>query len=342
MADLAGNGEGHRNPMIAVAFNGATAQRYAAVQGGAIFGLVHLHAQRAQAGRHRRQTIGFLHPQFGGAGHHSLPFSGGSGHEQGREFVDHVRHQFLRNARALQRRVAHHQIGHRLATLLCRVLFGDVRPHQAQRVQQAGTARIEADLLQAQLGAGNDAGRDQEERSRGEVGRHHDVGRAQALATAQAGLARRERDVHAERGQHALGVVTGRVRLGHAGLAMRVQARQQHGGLDLRAGHGRGKVDAVQRLPAMHVQRWRAVCLGVDLRAHLRQRTGDAAHRTAGQRFVANQRAVECLTGQQAGEQQQRVIDDSEYAVSACFIIHALAPLRKFCSPPACRRPGSR
>jgi hypothetical protein len=53
----------------------------------------------------------------------------------------------------------------------------------------------------------------------------------------------------------------------------------------------------------MHVQRRRAVVLGVDLRAHLRQRAGDAAHRAAGQRLVADQRAVERLPGQQAGQQ---------------------------------------
>ncbi|KAG0776364.1 hypothetical protein G6F22_012618 [Rhizopus arrhizus] len=102
---------------------------------------------------------------------------------------------------------------------------------------------------------------------------------------------------------HALGVVAGRVRFGHLGFALRIQAGQQYGRLDLCAGHRRGEVDAVQRLAAMHGQRRRAIALGIDLRTHLRQRAGDAAHRAAGQRFIADQRAIERLPGQQARQQ---------------------------------------
>ena len=170
-------------------------------------------------------------------------------------------------------------------------------------MQQAGATRVQADLLQAQLGAGNDAGGDQVERRRGKIGRHYDVRGAQALAAPQARLARREFDVHAERGQHAFGVVAGRVGFHHAGFALRVQAGQQHGRLDLCAGHRRGEVDAMQRLAAMHLQRRRAVVLGIDPCAHLRQRAGDTAHRAAGQRLIADQRAVERLARQQAGQQ---------------------------------------
>ena len=59
----------------------------------------------------------------------------------------------------------------------------------------------------------------------------------------------------------------------------------------------------MQRLAAMHLQRRRAVVLGIDPCAHLRQRAGDTAHRAAGQRLIADQRAVERLARQQAGQQ---------------------------------------
>src|SRR3546814_6839176 len=66
----------------------------------------------------------------------------------------------------------------------------------------------------------SDLGDDEESRG-GKIRRHRDVGRAQALAAAQAREARGVFDVDAERGQHAFGVVAGRVRLAHRGLALR-------------------------------------------------------------------------------------------------------------------------
>ena len=46
-----------------------------------------------------------------------------------------------------------------------------------------------------------------------------DTSRWHALPATQACMAGREFDIHAKRGQHALGVVAGRVRLAHHGLA---------------------------------------------------------------------------------------------------------------------------
>ena len=197
----------------------------------------------------------------------------------------------------------HHQVGDRFATVDGRVLLDDVRTHQPQRVQQAGAARIEPDRAQAQLRAGHDGRRDQEEGGRGEIRRHRHVGGAQALAAAQPGEAGRELDLHTEGREHALGVVAGRVRFGHRGFAVRVQAGQQDRRLHLGAGHRQRVVDACQRLPAVDVQRRGTVVAGVDPRAHQRQRGGDPAHRPLRQRRVADQHAVEGLGGQQAGQQ---------------------------------------
>lgn len=54
----------------------------------AVLGLVHLHAQRAQAGRHRGQAVRFLDPQLGRATHHGVALRGGRGDEQRRELID--------------------------------------------------------------------------------------------------------------------------------------------------------------------------------------------------------------------------------------------------------------
>ena len=50
----------------------------------------------------------------------------------------------------------------------------------------------------------------------------------------------------AEGGQRAFRVIAGRRRFGHAGRALRVQPRQEHGALDLRAGYVRMMGDATQ------------------------------------------------------------------------------------------------
>ena len=77
------------------------------------------------------------------------------------------------------------------------------------------------------------------ERGRREVAGHRDVGGRQRLPPATRHPQRLDRDVGAERRQRPLGVVAGLRGLGHRRDALGVQAGQQHGALDLRAGDGR-------------------------------------------------------------------------------------------------------
>ena len=58
----------------------------------------------------------------------------------------------------------------------------DVGTHQAQRIEQAGAARIHADALDEQVRAGHQAGRDQKEGGRGKIARYRDVGGGEAMA----------------------------------------------------------------------------------------------------------------------------------------------------------------
>ena len=51
-----------------------------------------------------------------------------------------------------------------------------------------------------------------------------------------------------------------------------VEAREQHGALDLRAGHGQVVIDAAQRAAVDDQRRAAALALGGDPRAHLLER----------------------------------------------------------------------
>ena len=78
----------------------------------------------------------------------------------------------------------------------------------------------------------------------------------------------RKFNLHAESGQHAFGVVTGRVRFAHHGLSGGVQTSQQHRRLDLGAGDFQGVIHALQCLSAMDAQRRHATGFRFDARTH--------------------------------------------------------------------------
>ena len=63
-----GHRQAHRHPVIGFAIQLGTVQLPAAVDGHAVCQFLQLGPHRPQLTRHHRQAIGFLHPQFGGAG----------------------------------------------------------------------------------------------------------------------------------------------------------------------------------------------------------------------------------------------------------------------------------
>ena len=146
---------------------------------------------------------------------------------------------------------------------------------------------------------------DHEERGRREIARHFQRARLETLRRRQADFAVRRVDAAAEAEQHALGVIARDGRLDHGRLALRVETGEQHRGLDLRAGDGQLVADAAQACAAADPHRRLARCR-FDARAHLAQRRRDALHRPLHQRRVADQLAVEALSGQQARHQAHR------------------------------------
>ncbi|MNV12493.1 hypothetical protein D3C71_1030990 [compost metagenome] len=161
-------------------------------------------------------------------------------------------------------------------------------------------------MLQHQLRTFGDRSGHQEERGRRDIARHFNVGCGQLVAGFDRSGRAIDGDRVAEAAQHALGVVAGRSRLGHRGLAFGVQAGQQQAGLNLGTGHRHG-VGQTLKLVATTDDHWRTAFRGgFDHGAHFTQWIGHAIHRALGQRSVAGQGAVEVLRSQQAGQQTHR------------------------------------
>ena len=133
--------------------------------------------------------------------------------------------------------VPHANIRDRFAALVALVEEGDVAAHFPERRVEARARGIDEHAVDGHLRAGHDQRRGGEERGGtrvagnlhvlpGKLGIALDRNRAHALAFGR-------RQLGAEVGQHALGVVARGFRLDHRGLACRMQARDQDGRLDL-------------------------------------------------------------------------------------------------------------
>src|SRR5690606_20254516 len=101
-------------------------------------------AQGLQSVGHDLDAVGFLDPQLLGAAQHGTPFGTGCSNEQRREFVDGQRHLILGNLDALERRVTHADIRHRLAADFAFVAQSDIRPHGPQNVDHANAGGVDA------------------------------------------------------------------------------------------------------------------------------------------------------------------------------------------------------
>ena len=128
------------------------------------------------------------------------------------------------------------QVGDRLRRPARRILLDDVGAHRPQHAQQPGAARIHADRAQARgrsraprVAATRKNAAD--EKSAGtdtSVARRRWPPRQRASPGANAIGQPKAR-------KHALGVIAGRMRFAHLGFALRIQAREQHRRLHLRA-----------------------------------------------------------------------------------------------------------
>ena len=107
----------------------------------------------------------------------------------------------------------------------------------------------------------------------------------------------------AETLEHFLGMVAGRHRLDHRGDARRVEAGEQHGGFDLRGGHGQAVGDGCGIARAAQGDGQSVTRLALDLNAHQAQRIEHPTHRAARQRGITDEGGRHVIdTGKAHGE----------------------------------------
>ena len=272
--------------------------------------LLHARASQRQRGGHRCKPVALLDPQFvqsGGAGGAVCQCCGD---EQHRKFIDHARRESGIDINPGQRRMAHAQIGNRLAADFAAVLFLDIRAHLAQHCQQSGAGRVHADIQDRQIAARNDARRDHKERRGGGIAGNGHVHRPQLSLAVNADNALAAVLAHfeprAEACQHPLGVVARWHRFDHASDAGGVEARQQHRAFDLRARHREAVGDRHGRCRAAQHQREGAARRSLNRSAHLRQRGDNTVHRAARKAGIADKGRGDRVAGNQSHQQPGR------------------------------------
>ena len=140
------------------------------------------------------------------------------------------------------------EIRDRLARLRAPVEGGDARAHPLERVEQAGTRRVQADTLEDELRAGQQRGRDDEGRGCREVAGHVDLAEIEPLRALDRDAAAFRRQPRSRRSQHPLGVVARRDALDDRRPSLGEQPREQDARLHLGARHLRLVLDAGERL----------------------------------------------------------------------------------------------
>ena len=134
-----------------------------------------LHAGGGKPPRHGGQAVAFLDAQFLQPLHAGFALGQGRGDGEDRVFVDHRGGALRRNGDALERPGRDTQVRDRLSRFLARTQHLDLGPHFAQRRQDTGTQRIEADVLQRNVRARHQQRRDQGKGGGRNIGRHGDV-----------------------------------------------------------------------------------------------------------------------------------------------------------------------
>lgn len=205
----------------------------------AVLALFQRGASGGERARHDRKAVRFLDAQFvePTCRRHTLGNRGGD--EQGGELVDHARRHGGVDFDALERGVAHMQVGNRLAANVAFVELLDLAAHCNEYVDKASARGIEAHVLDHDIAARRDERGNEEEGCRGGVARDLDGLGLEFRFAGEGDDARAvglcfHLKLGAEALEHALGMVAGGDRLDDGGLAGRVEAGQQDRALHLR------------------------------------------------------------------------------------------------------------
>ena len=317
LGEKPGDRERHGDAVIAVRIDFGAFEFAAAVDGHAVLELLHIHSHFPQIFHSGGDAVRFLHAQLarvadvGG----TLGQRGGDG-DHG-DLVDEVRDFLGQQRGAFQRRAVDFDVADRLAVRVVED-FRHVRAHAGEHLEDGGAGGVEADVLDEQAGAVHRGGRDEPEGGGGDIAgdgeiaglRHLSAGHGDGVAVRAAG--------DAEAREHALGVVAGGGGLDHGGGAFGEKAGEQHRAFHLGGGDRHFVGDRVQ-FCAVDAE-WCAARLlaeRLQLRAHFRERHGDATHGARGKRGVAEQLGSERLPGQESREEAHAGAGVA--AIDGCF-----------------------
>ncbi len=250
---------------------------------------------------HGGDAIGLFDAQLAGIADDCLPLGQRRRHADHRELVDGARHKLAADLDALEGGAVYQQIGDRLARQLARIALFDVRPHGFEDIQNPAPGRVDADMLEQQLRAGDQRGRDQEKSGGRNISRHMDLFAGKPGLRLDAYAVGEGLEFGTEIAQHPLAVITRKVRLEDRRRGIGVEPGQQQGRLDLGAGDGRAVRDALQASSLDCQGRQLATAATVNQRPHFAQRLHDSAHRTATQVLIAREHAEEVLPREQTG-----------------------------------------
>ena len=104
-----------------------------------------------------------------------------------------------------------------------------VRAHAAEHLENRGARRIQADVLDEQVGTGKRGGGDEPEGGAGNVAGHGEIAGLRDLAAVDGNHVTLAAGCHLEGGEHLLGVIAGFRRLDDGGGSFRKHAGEQHG-----------------------------------------------------------------------------------------------------------------
>ena len=167
---------------------------------------------------------------------------------------------------------------------------------------ESGARGIETDFGERELSFPRQRGECDEECSRRRIRRHIDLDRRQTSRGPEADLIAIVLHVHAHRAQHPLGVIARQTLLGDAHFDRRDETGKQNRALHLSARSACIPVDAPQiHSPDRHRQA--ITVLEVELRAHVRERFGDALHRATTEARVSFESGGERVRGYDARHQ---------------------------------------
>ena len=192
-------------------------------------------AELGEQGGDRRDPVALLHPELGGVGDLGDAVGERGRDREHRDLVLDERDLVAADRRAAQWRGSDHVRSPTGSPSSSPVGTTSIaRAHAAQHVDERDASRVERHPLDRDVGARRDRRGDAPEGRRRRIARHRELERRRRTRTDPHRRAV-DLDRHAERREHAFGVVAARRRLGDHGDTVGLQPREHQRGLHLRA-----------------------------------------------------------------------------------------------------------